>query len=697
MGFSIYGIPTSATLEERFSFFKDLLESRGSLGNARAMAMRRIAEHAKKQLYKNAKDLYNSKIQAIGGMNATALEEACSFLETVISNEQAKEVAAVKAYIKKLSLVIDQNKLDTLTPEAFQQNPSQFYINLTQLLNECKTTATDFKTLIEKIYDRSKRGTNRKRDMSDYMEDDVNFRMRTDLGSFLKKMSTTFRGKDDYTDRYNHHLQLAAIEIVNKIVPQGIRDGADYAALALMVEGDLNRHMQQVINDPHNGINMLGNKSGGASQELLDELNAITEKYLTALDKPDSTDSVVQKMLQDINSSESQRLLQQTKDFFDIRLGTSALETSRLNDLSTANKSRSKANNNARKVMQEIRSKIPKNFISDLNKLQFTTSLTSTSKRSMYHGNVREWIVGALENGSLLTGKASRAVDEISFLIADNGLPQQATMTLQRVLSLAQSAYQAASSPSEHEGRFDSTPREEIEQLDQQLQAAVAEAEKILNQLGLLNNEDFFIFHDSIKLSSAVETGKTSFFKGRTMKLLSFFDYLGTLASTSGGLTEADLGFIAANISPSALGEDVGPIENYLALFASIIMFDDIKAIAQEAAAQLNARTSSIHQIHVYNLNGVYVPGSMIMYYTLQQVRNFQNSGTYGTEVEIDSSKATESIDAWVAEYGTPGIGLPPDELQEHWGPEADKASNGIDVKIVFMRAFLDFIESLGQ
>lgn len=50
-------------------------------------------------------------------------------------------------------------------------------------------------------------------------------------------------------------------------------------------------------------------------------------------------------------------------------------------------------------------------------------------------------------------------------------------------------------------------------------------------------------------------------------------------------------------------------------------MFDDVRNIAIEAARKISSEQSeALKNIHLYNLNGIYVPASMILTYTYQSL-----------------------------------------------------------------------------
>lgn len=69
------------------------------------------------------------------------------------------------------------------------------------------------------------------------------------------------------------------------------------------------------------------------------------------------------------------------------------------------------------------------------------------------------------------------------------------------------------------------------------------------------------------------------------------------------------------------------PLERYLTLFAGMLMFDDLGSMVQDSL--LKTTTLSAHQvqqIHIYNLNGTFVPLSVLLF---NLVSNIQNATTF--------------------------------------------------------------------
>ena len=69
------------------------------------------------------------------------------------------------------------------------------------------------------------------------------------------------------------------------------------------------------------------------------------------------------------------------------------------------------------------------------------------------------------------------------------------------------------------------------------------------------------------------------------------------------------------NISNATLAKNQEPLETYLSLFAGLLMFDDIKSLAETSIQQIqnDMPTTDIDCIHVYNIGGIYFPISVIL------------------------------------------------------------------------------------
>ena len=145
--------------------------------------------------------------------------------------------------------------------------------------------------------------------------------------------------------------------------------------------------------------------------------------------------------------------------------------------------------------------------------------------------------------------------------------------------------------------------------------------------------------------------------------------------------------FLALNLSELAIGRgNSDPLAKYFSIFAGLLMFDDVVNMAKEATQELPE--SSIKQVHLYNLNGVYVPASMVLSYVSDALQLGAQEATYAATASINSSGATKAINDWEN----------PEHLRpEHWQKMGAAVASGTKVKIVFMSAFLSFITNLSK
>ena len=130
-------------------------------------------------------------------------------------------------------------------------------------------------------------------------------------------------------------------------------------------------------------------------------------------------------------------------------------------------------------------------------------------------------------------------------------------------------------------------------------------------------------------------------------------------------------------------------------------MFDDVANMAQEALADMPQ--SSIKQVHLYNLNGIYVPASMILSYVSETVQGASKFLAQGTAAQasiivpsINANYTRWKEGSWTRnkiDYTSDGPQLRP----EHWQAVAAEAAGGTKVKITFLATFKDFISRLGK
>lgn len=138
-----------------------------------------------------------------------------------------------------------------------------------------------------------------------------------------------------------------------------------------------------------------------------------------------------------------------------------------------------------------------------------------------------------------------------------------------------------------------------------------AELDKTL--AGKDNSKNIFITHYNVKDYVTTNSSKFSGFEGGEYKGFQFIEAIAALQSA--GFASADIDFLKTcfvNTAEEAVGaSNKEGLEKYFSLFATMMLFDDGRVIAEQAAN--NLAFDSLKVLHIFPLNGVYVPSSVIM------------------------------------------------------------------------------------
>lgn len=213
----------------------------------------------------------------------------------------------------------------------------------------------------------------------------------------------------------------------------------------------------------------------------------------------------------------------------------------------------------------------------------------------------------------------------------------------------------------------------------------------------ILGEDQGFIIHESTKYYQSIEQGyggqynrqKKQFdygFHGRTLAILNYIDTMNSISqSISGenflGLDKNSLYFTAINLSSNAVASGMAnKLEQIFSLAASLIMFDDTSVIVKEATKQLEF--SNITNLHLYNLQGIYVPASYIIEQSARFLSGLQTTGNAAiAEITVPSLSVNE------AQKGT----------EEEWERLKSAAISGTKISIRFFLNFNNFLVQLGK
>ena len=216
----------------------------------------------------------------------------------------------------------------------------------------------------------------------------------------------------------------------------------------------------------------------------------------------------------------------------------------------------------------------------------------------------------------------------------------------------------------------------------------IEEQRKAINSIDDLNQK-FFIAHESTKLYRGAEQEGSLFkeFHGRRMNAMSALTkmYASPIVADS-MINPQALMLYLINISGATLAVNKQPLETYLSLFAGLLMFDDIAAIAEAQILDIKqniATESSIDCIHVYNIGGIYMPVSAILNNMIAQMNDVMSTLT------INSNKTAR------AEISGPTPSSPKNATESTWSSVANSTMAGTTIKIYFLAGFSDFVQAL--
>ena len=164
-----------------------------------------------------------------------------------------------------------------------------------------------------------------------------------------------------------------------------------------------------------------------------------------------------------------------------------------------------------------------------------------------------------------------------------------------------------------------------------------------------------------------------------------------------GGLSELDTDWliaVAINAGQGMIARDYKrSLEQYLATFACILLFDDQINIAKEAFNKLKQNTnsigSSVQKIHLFSLNGGYYPLSFILQLTYDKLQKAYNEA----EAIVNSGSGAEiTITGFVKEPEPP---YRETKMVKQWSATAAEALKTTKLKISFLTNFMGILNAL--
>ena len=687
----IYGLPTN--FMGLYTFYSDL--TKDPTTNAGLAGLKR-------KLWQGATERALQNTQALS--LTEHLNKANSFLKAVATSERNKEIAMIQSFSDKTKQTFPGLQKYFNDPSKIQDNLSDFYANLTAAITVARRGTTEYlnelKRIKKNILDKSKRT------LETYKADDFRYRLDGDISSFLNRLTGNFsishekEIQKDAEQLFAVRVQNLATKILSNFgLTSLISSGEDFSAIAASLLVELEAEIQKEMDEQ-----LLNKTKTRLDQDIDDILIKIEQRYDQLANKQRLAKSPIEKALTDITSIEYTRITTNAKEILNIHTDlTQDQEEIRKKieskDTSLNNNKRVKRN----KEIQEIRNRIKTNTLlrNNLGLVKFSISGSCQTK----HGSINELVLSLLNNGTNVKGNA--ATDIISFIFEGHlSIDQSVLNQLVANIGKAYTETVAQQVPNKDDKKIKDTTHL-VNDMNEKITELIKEAEKKLKEQSDFNLDDIFVFHESLKLYSSAETGRHfKGFEGRSITLMSYIDNLYSMQATIGNKTPLpisrdEMGFIGINLAPGAAAEkQKEPLENYLSLYAGMLMFDDVANIAAEAAVQMDSEknnqtpSTGIRQIHLYNLNGMYVPASMFLSYLSNAVNNtatmIQSGSAMRATISVPSSN--KAYAQYMKERYTSKDHL---LTLQTWEEVAAENSQNTKISITFLTAFKAFINSL--
>lgn len=646
------GIPTYFDFANNFSYFKTLADTEHNSP---------IVASYKRNLYREAKREADKakEILAFNDSN-TRIKQAIEFLRIVAESERKKEMKVIEAYKQELDNKFKNNqdikkRIDSLFKGYNPNNPNEFYKNLIYLFNLIRYEYISLQNKLDKLKNTLKKN------------EDVyakNFILRSDnlIRGMIRRLNGTGRAsKKKETNYFNKTIQDAVFRIIsNKSYLRAINnDPENLTALASVIEIDL--------------MSILDEEMYNQQLKTLDDLDASTiEKVVMGY----MNSQYNTKLLNLLNNDHRQllNLLGDAKKILNIK-------TLSDDDFEKQKASRAKANR------QGLSSFFTQAGIRQDKLLKGLKRITVSSSTDTSHGLIGELTDLTIDrlNSRKIGGEGATDVLQAGSIYSTITYDNIVNDQLDNVIEAIEESTKLIKSGNEE--LIETT----YKSMNEKIRESEGKIEEYLEKLEI--QDDFFIYHDSVKTYKQVYQGKYNAFHGRK---ISAFTYITELYAMTGELkydkltmpAQEWLEFIVMNLFTGGVAEEArNPLEKYLSIFAGLFMFDDAINIAMGAIKSIQSETNSkVKSIHLFNVNQLYVPASFVLqslYETLTKGATMLDNGAHVTILDAGSTAVEKEGDEETYPYS------------KRWYNVSDAVKTATKVNIVFLSSFLETIRDL--
>lgn len=439
-----------------------------------------------------------------------------------------------------------------------------------------------------------------------------------------------------------------------------ISSGVDFVAISSIILADLEEQAQNKLDEYMKQVN----KDGATFEDLSDNIfEQIQTNYLRGIQNNNPQTRIQKMLLDSLNNIEESVLsmpISNTKSILNLK--------SKISQAQNIVGRTTEKNSKLESELSNLRKSITRN--KTLNQSLYTITFSQSSSKGK-HGDINEFLQSILNGGKV---RANVAVDLVTYTF---GYDIQRNPMLDTEISKMTEQLSSIGDYLSKSTDIDSrelTPT--LNAVNKELINTANDIEKSLKQMN--NTKKIYITHETLKLSTRAERGQE--FHGRSMSIFSYISYLcsANLSSFNVG-DEQMLQFLAYNLIQGAAADDmVGPLEKYFSMFAGMLMFDDVQNMAMEAVQKVQSLTENKQaiQIHLYNLNGLYIPASMILSHVREELGKIRDA--------VDTNLGAQAHISFSAESG-PNYSL----------PKRIEAAKKTKVNITFLGGFTNLINNL--
>ena len=614
------------------------------------------------QTYDSAMTAINSALDYISPKkNKEQMDKIVQFIGQVAQNEQRKEIESITNYCNSINDAIGTGNNtwhlnEILNQQYIQDHPLEFQKRLVIAFDGARRDITNTLNQINNL----KKDLDEPKTVNQLAHTNYLYTMNSNIKSLLQQLLGERTEKQINSASITSQLNA---EVQNIILKSGIigqiKDGVSFATLGLGILKDLEQRLQNYMREKD--IIDFDKISSEAIQ-------AIGAKYSQEIEEH-SPYSLIQKTLHDGIKNNAN---------FDLAV-SNAQKILKLNENDTFLEDRA----HLLEQVQDQQEKDKKYLTDSFNSFQATLSqnkelkeslckvtfsISTDSKNKGKAGDIYEFIEGFDFSGSKV--RTNVATDLVTYHIDYDVQPNSAIIN-QHVTDVADKLAEIGDYLQSHQGQHNIQEFTQIiKRTNDKLKRITKELEKKLKEIENFKDQKVFIQQESLKLHSSAGRGRG--FEGREMVISSYISYLNSMNGKNDNLNiNADaLELLAYNIGKGGLaaGKKQGKekLETYFSLFSAMMMFDDVANMAEEAAKQIQSN-SSVETLHVYNLNGMYVPSSVIL-------MNMYNSLMGEASIISASSTARATISI---------------------KPNPPKSLSDIKVKIQFLSGYQSFMNQL--